>query len=69
MKYAVIVGMIVIGVWVLMGAYPAFKGVLDGVDTSGFGTLLVAYVGNMWWIMLVLGVVAVVSIWWTWGKR
>lgn len=64
MKWVVIVGMIIMGVWVLMGTYPAFKEVLDGVDTAGFGPLLTAFVGQLWWVMLLLGIVGVVSIWW-----
>lgn len=69
MKVVVIVGMIIIGLWVFMGIYPSFKSILDGVDVSGFGTVLAAYVGNMWWIAIILGLLGVVSIWWMWSAK
>ena len=69
MKVAFVIGLIIIGLIVFAGTYPAMKAAIDSADTTGFGTLLTAYVGNLWWIAILLGIVAVVSAWWLYQKR
>ena len=64
MKATLAIGLILIGLITLLGVYPSIKSVIDGTDTSNFGTLLSAYVGNLWWIAIVLAMVAVGSAWW-----
>jgi len=69
MKVAFVIGLIIIGLVVFAGVYPAIKAAIDSADTTGFDTLLAAYVGNLWWIAILLGLVAVVSAWWLYQKR
>lgn len=69
MKIAFVLGLIAIGLVVFAGIYPAIKDVLDSTDTTSFGTLLATYVGNLWWIAILLGIVAVISAWWLMQKR
>ena len=68
MKIAFVLGMVVVGLIVLFGIYPSIKSVLDGVSTTGFGTLLSTYVGNLWWIAIILGVIGAVSAWWLYQR-
>jgi len=58
------IAFVVIGLVVFLGIYPAFKEILDATDTTGYGTVLAAFVDNMWWIAAILGVVAAASAWW-----
>jgi hypothetical protein len=69
MKVAFVIGLIVIALIVFVGIYPAIKDVLDSASTEGFSTLLAAYVGNLWWIAIILGVLAAASAWWMMQKR
>ena len=69
MKVAFVVGLIAIGLVVFVAIYPSMKDVLDSTDTSSFGTLLATYVGNLWWILILLGIVAVISAWWLYQKK
>ena len=69
MKVAFVLGLVVIGLIVFVGIYPAIKDVLDSTSTAGFGTLLATYVGNLWWIAIILGVLAAASAWWMFQKR
>ena len=68
MKFVFVLALIIMGLWVLLAIYPSFNAVLDEANTTGYEPLLASYVGNLWWIMILLGLVAAVSAWWQYQK-
>ena len=72
MKFVFIIALIIMGLWLLLAIYPSFKEPLDAAtganETANYSLLLATYVGNLWWIMILLGILAAVSAWWTYQK-
>ena len=68
MKMVFALAMVLMAFWVFMGILPGFNAVLTATDTTGYPSLLAAFVGNLWWIAIVLGVVACASAWWLYQR-
>lgn len=68
MKMVFAIAMVLICFWIFLGIFPAFNALIIGTDTTGYPSLLAAFVGNLWWIAIILGIMACASAYWLYQK-